>query len=106
MKLVLVIVSSYAADDVISALNNSGFRVTVAATAGGFLQRGNASIFAFVADDQVEQVMEIVARTAKPPPEPRFHRPGLGTRHIGRATVFVLNVEHVEAIPGVPVQPR
>ncbi len=103
MKLILAIVNSQDSDKLLAALARDGFRVTTAASAGGFLQRGNTTMLAIVDDDQIDRVTQIIQTVCGPPPQPRFYRPGLGTRNIGRATIFVLDVEHFESISGAPL---
>jgi uncharacterized protein YaaQ len=104
MKLILAVVNSQDADNLIAALTGRGLRVTTAASAGGFLLRGNTTMFVVVENDRIDEVMQIIEGVCNPPPEPIFYRSGLGTRHIGRATAFVLDIEQFEYVPGLPLQ--
>ncbi len=122
MKLVVTIVQDDDADDVLEALTAAEFRATRLASTGGFLRQGNTTIIVGVPDEVVDQVIEIIAQhtqnrtaganTAAPnnPPGKSNSRsdkaaspldfltgamPRIAT---GRATVFVLNLEHFERV--------
>ncbi len=96
MKLLFSVVNSQDAGNLARALVKAGFRVTMMSSAGGFLRRGNTSFLIVTEDERVEEAMKIIADTCNPPPEGPFYIPGLGTRHIGAATVMVLDVEKME----------
>lgn len=46
--------------DVVNALINAEFRITKLATSGGFLRRGNTTLFSCVEDKDVDKAIEIV----------------------------------------------
>ncbi|HEY65945.1 MAG TPA: hypothetical protein G4O02_15390 [Caldilineae bacterium] len=96
MKLLLSIVNSKDAGNLARNLVKAGFRVTMMSSAGGFLRRGNTTFLIVTEDERVDEAMKIIAETCNPPPEGPFYIPGLGTRHIGAATVMVLEVERAE----------
>lgn len=105
-KLLVIITSNDDADVLIRKLVDRGYPATKVSSTGGFLRRGNSTIFSGVDADDVDNVMAIIraecrARTevvpipALPlpdtmvPPEPRRIR-------VGGAIVFVLPVERFE----------
>ena len=46
--------------DVVNALINENFRITKLATSGGFLRRGNTTLFSCVDDNDVDKAINIV----------------------------------------------
>lgn len=64
MKLLVFVTESVHADLAIDALIDQNFRVTRLATTGGFLRRGNTTLLVGVDEEQVDQAMAIVRRTA------------------------------------------
>ena len=55
-----IIVRSDNEDDVEDALLKENFRITKLATSGGFLKRGNTTLFSCVNDDEVDKAIEII----------------------------------------------
>ena len=109
MKLIIAIVQDEDAARLVSNLMNEGYSVTKLATTGGFLRVGNTTIFCGVKDEQVDEVLTIIREgspsrvqyvTPLPPVmEPgEVHIPTPIEKHVGGATVFVLNVEHFEKV--------
>ncbi len=96
MKLILAIVHNEDTDALLRALAERGFRPTIAASAGGFLRWSNTTLGITADDERVDEVLAVIQTTCHVPAEPRIYVPGLGTRHIGAATVFVLDVERHE----------
>jgi len=84
VKLMMVILNDSDADDVISRLIESEYRVTRIASTGGFLRRGNTTLFVGTESDTIEGALEIIKQASADPSQP-------GQR---RATVFVLDVDH------------
>ena len=82
MKLIIAIVRDRDADPVSRALTSKDFRVTLIASTGGFLRRGNSSLFIGVEDEKVEEALEVVRTNLEPPDNPDQKR----------ATIFVINV--------------
>ncbi|OJX46094.1 MAG: hypothetical protein BGO78_04200 [Chloroflexi bacterium 44-23] len=82
MKMIIAIVRDRDADPVSHALTSQNFRVTLTASTGGFLRRGNSSLFMGVEDDKVEEALQIIRSNLEPADEPEQKR----------ATIFVLNV--------------
>lgn len=82
MKLIIAIVRDRDADPVSRALTSKDFRVTLIASTGGFLRRGNSSLFIGVEDEKVEEALGVVRTNLEPPDNPDQKR----------ATIFVINV--------------
>lgn len=103
MKLIMAIVSSDDAREVLERLTKAGYRATVISTTGGFLREGNTTIFLGVEDARVAQAIEIVRtvcrrRTQWVSPLPTLEGPGLEMAEpievsVGGAVLFVMNVE-------------
>lgn len=109
MKLLMAIVNSDDSRNVLDRLSRRGFAVTVTSTTGGFLRIGNTTIFCGVENDQVDDVLSIIRETCPnrmqfvtplpPVMEPgEVHIPTPVEKHVGGATIFVLDVEHFEKI--------
>jgi len=60
MKMMMVVVPSNNADQVLDALVNSGHTATYAETHGGMLQQSQYSLFIAVKDEQLEEVLDII----------------------------------------------
>ena len=88
MKLLIAVVWDEDAERAVPDLVHHGLRVTRVASTGGFLRRGNTTLFIGVDDDRVQEAIEVLrAASAKGP------LPGAG-----RGAVFVLNVDRFEQI--------
>lgn len=109
MKLVMAIVNSDDSRNVLDRLARRGFALTVTSSTGGFLRIGNTTIFCGVQDDQVEEVLDIIRescpnRLQYVTPLPPVMEPGevnIPTpveKHVGGATIFVLDVDHFEQV--------
>ncbi|OGO43452.1 MAG: hypothetical protein A2Z04_06330 [Chloroflexi bacterium RBG_16_57_9] len=107
MKLIVSIIHSDDAGDLVTALGQAGFQSTIISTTGGFLREGNATVLIGVADEKLEDVLEIIHQNchARPryinplPPivEPgELHLPQPVEVQVGGAIVFVINVERFE----------
>jgi uncharacterized protein YaaQ len=108
-KLVMMIVSDTDADDLMAALVEHHVPATKVGSSGGFLRRGNVTIFSGVEASQVDAVLDIVneicpARTELVPVQtlPFIGDSAFTTEPIevraGGAIVFVLNVERFQRI--------
>jgi uncharacterized protein YaaQ len=93
MKLIIAVVQNEDADDVVDALLEARYRATRLASTGGFLRRGNTTIMLGVQDDQVDDVLDIIKRNAKPRPVA-----GQGDQVQAAATAFVLELEQYERL--------
>lgn len=109
MKLVVAIVHSDDAGRCVSGLTDAGFECTRLNTSGGFLQRGNATLLVGVADEQVDEVIEVLRGRARdraeylnpvpPTAEPaELFVPFPVEVQVGGATVFVVDVARFEKL--------
>ena len=105
-KLIVVITSDDEAEALIEKLIERGYPATKVSSTGGFLRRGNATIFSGVEAGDLENVLAIIrneckARTefipaqALPFPESIYPAEPVQVR-VGGAIVFVLPVERFE----------
>ena len=108
-KLVVMIVSANDGERLMQVLVAEGIPATRIGSAGGFLRRGNTTIFSGVAEGDVEQVLALVRRTCPVRTEmapvqtlPMVGAAGGSSRPVevrtGGAVVFVLDVERFERI--------
>lgn len=84
MKMIIAIIRDNDNDSVSQGLITSGFRVTRIASTGGFLRRGSTTLIIGVADDKVDEAIQVIKDHTLPSEDPNTKR----------ATLFVLNVEH------------
>jgi uncharacterized protein YaaQ len=107
MKMVMAIVHIDDAGPVVKALSQAGYGVTHVKSAGGFLRKQNATVFAGVPDRDVDRVLEIMrekchSRTEQISPLPPVVEPGEVYMpypmevEVGGATIFVLDVTRFE----------
>jgi len=105
-KLIVVITSDDDAEELIRKLVERGYPATKVSSTGGFLRRGNATIFSGVEASDLDNVMviirdhcqartEYVPRQALPFPESIYPAEPVQVR-VGGAIVFVLPVERFE----------
>ena len=105
-KLLIVIASDSDADSLIQKLVQRGYPATKVSSTGGFLRRGNATIFSGVDAEDVDNVIAIIrrecqARTeflpaqALPFPESIYPAEPVEVR-TGGAIVFVVSVQRFE----------
>lgn len=60
MKLMYIIVRQDNEVDVVNALIKENYRITKLATSGGFLRRGNTTLFSCCQDDEVNKAINII----------------------------------------------
>ena len=65
MKMIMAIVSGDDSSAVSAALTKARYSVTKLATTGGFLMSGNTTFLIGVNDDQVQDVIDIIAKHSK-----------------------------------------
>ena len=87
MKLIIAIVRDSDDRQVLESLVSHNYRVTRVASTGGFLKRGNVTLFIGVEADQVQTVLDLVREACATPDPGQF-----------RATVFVVDAPHFEQI--------
>jgi len=109
MKLIMAIVSSDDAQNVIKSLTQEGFLITKLATTGGFLMSGNVTIMTGVDDNRVDDAINIIRETSKSRSQSvptisesssigGFLNAPLVEVTVGGATIFVLPVDRFEKI--------
>ncbi|HRW05723.1 MAG TPA: cyclic-di-AMP receptor [Caldilineaceae bacterium] len=109
MKMIMAIVNNDDSRNTIDRLARRGYSVTTMSSSGGFLRVGNTTFLCGVADEKVEDVIAIIrescpSRIQYVTPLPHVMEPGEVNipqpveKHMGGATIFVLNVEHFEKI--------
>lgn len=109
MKMIMAIVNNDDNRNVIDRLARRGFSVTTISSSGGFLRVGNTTFLCGVEDNKVEEVISIIrescpSRIQYVTPLPPVMEPGEVNipspveKHVGGATIFVLNVEHFEKV--------
>jgi uncharacterized protein YaaQ len=87
MKMIIAIIQDHDTEPVSRALTSMNFRVTQIASTGGFLRRGSSTLLTGVADDQVDQALQLIRDTCSIQSDTSQKR----------ATIFVLNVaRHVQ----------
>ncbi len=84
MKMIIAIVRDRDTNPVSTALTSAEFRVTHIASTGGFLRRGNSTLFIGVDDEKVDVALDVIRTNLEPADDPEQKR----------ATIFVLNVNH------------
>jgi len=105
-KLVIIIASEPDVERLMPLLVERGLPATKVSSSGGFLRRGNATIFSGVEQERVGEILELVRREcqsrtemipaqALPFPEVSLPTAPVEVR-VGGAIVFVLSVEHFE----------
>jgi uncharacterized protein YaaQ len=83
MKMIIAILRDADNDPVSHALTSANFRVTTIASTGGFLKRGQTTLFVGTEDDQVDSVVGIIKKNCAAPTETNQKR----------GIIFVLNVD-------------
>ncbi len=83
MKMIIAILRDVDSDPVSHSLTSASYRVTVIASTGGFLRRGNTTLLIGTEDEKVDKALEIIRQSCTPPSNP-------GDK---RATIFVLKVD-------------
>lgn len=108
-KLVMMVVSDTDADTLMSALVERQLPATKVGSTGGFLRRGNVTIFSGVTEDRVDEVLGIVSEICHARKEfvPVQTLPFIGDAafaaepievRVGGAIVFVLDVDRFKRI--------
>ena len=103
MKLVVGIVNSDDANELISEMTKASFQVTKLSTSGGFLRMGNVTVLIGVEDSKLDELLSIFKeccsrRTEMVSTAPTFLGEGYVSASpvavtIGGATIFVLDAE-------------
>jgi len=108
MKLIMAIVNSDDAQNVIRSLTQEGFLITKLATTGGFLMAGNVTIMTGVDDNRVDDAINIIRETSKSRSQTvsmlsdsaigGLMNTPLVEVTVGGATIFVMPVDRFEKI--------
>jgi uncharacterized protein YaaQ len=109
MKLIIAVVNNDNSRNLLEQLGRQGFSATVTSSAGGFLKVSNSTIFCGVDDDELADALTVIREnctsrvqyvTPLPPVmEPgEMHIPTPVEKHVGGATIFVMDVEHFEKV--------
>lgn len=106
MKMIMAIISSEDADDLVYELNQHSFFVTKLSTVGGFLKKKSTTLMLGVDDDRVDDAITIIKKMSgqrqqivyTPPTMQGTNYPSVNINipmnvQVGGATIFVLNVE-------------
>ena len=83
MKLIIAILRDTDNDPVSHALTSADYRVTCVASTGGFLRRGQSTLFIGVEDEEVDKAVDIIRKNVSPTSDP-------GTK---KAIIFVVKVD-------------
>ncbi|MFO7636871.1 MAG: cyclic-di-AMP receptor [Clostridia bacterium] len=107
MKLIFAIVHDEDELEVMRSLNEEGFGVTKLCSSGGFLRAGNTTLLVGVADEKVQEAIDIIKAKSKSrtkiinssstPIMNTTIMPGYPVEvKVGGATIFVVDVERSE----------
>ena len=107
MKLVLAIINSDDANDVVNNLMQKRYSVTRLATTGGFLKTGNTTIIVGVDEEKVQTVIDLIRELCHSRKEmiPAATDVSYGYYPtmpvevtVGGATIFVVDIERFERV--------
>ena len=108
MKLIIAIVQDEDASRLVNQLMKNGYGVTKLATTGGFLMVGNTTFLIGTDDDRASNAIDILKEhcTTRKQYASSTSSFGIGMKHmapleevnVGGATIFVLDVDHMEKI--------
>jgi uncharacterized protein YaaQ len=108
MKLLLSVIQHEDEDVLIEALGAAGIGATRIGTSGGFLRASNVTLMIAVDDERITDVLELMKKYCKrrfkhlhplmPSMEARERFMTTVPIEVGGATVFILNLEHIEKI--------
>lgn len=102
MKLVIAIVHSDDASDVLGEISRAGFGATKLSTTGGFMRAGNTTLLIGVDEEKTDEVIALIGKRAKTHKQ-LTQVPQFGNEHnpltmpievtVGGATIFVVDVD-------------
>lgn len=104
MKMVMAVVPSSNAEDVLDALINNGYTATYAQTKGGMLRQSQYSLFIAVNKDKLQEVLDIIKNSCRTQVKmstfPADDEESIGTSPIiadlGGAIAFVWDIDQIE----------
>ena len=88
MKMIIALIRDEDRENVSVALLEVGFRVTRIASTGGFLRRGSTTLMVGVAEEKLEEAIQIIRTNCMAEVE----------AGLKRATLFVINVSSFEQV--------
>ena len=102
MKMVMAVVPSSNAEDVLDALVNRGYTATYAQTKGGMLRQSQYSLFIAVNQEKLEEVLNIIKNSCRtqvkmstlPADDEKAVGPVLAD--LGGAIAFVWDIDQIE----------
>lgn len=103
MKMVMVVVPSNTAEDVLDALVNHGHTATYAETHGGMLRQSQYSLFIVVKKEQLQEVLNIIKENCRTQVQMNTRSPensetrGVSpvTAELGGAIAFIWDIDQV-----------
>ncbi len=103
MKMVMVVVPSNTAEDVLDALVNHGHTATYAETHGGMLRQSQYSLFIVVKKEQLQEVLNIIKDNCRTQVQMSTRSPensgttGVSpvTAELGGAIAFIWDIDQV-----------
>ncbi len=109
MKMIMAVITTEDSNSLLDRLIRRGFAATATSSTGGYRHANNVTVFCGVEDDDVAEVLTIFREncpsriqyvTPLPPVmEPgEMHIPTPVEKHMGGATIFVMDVGHFEQI--------
>jgi uncharacterized protein YaaQ len=104
MKMVMVVLPSNNAEQVLNALINAGHTATYAETHGGMLRQSQNSLFIAVKKEQLEEILTLIRDNCRTRVEmntrPSEDQISLGskpvTADLGGAVAFIWDIERIE----------
>ena len=85
MQMILAIVAQEHSDKLMQALTDWSYRATLISTTGGFLRRGNATVFIGARSERVNSIVDQIRQVCK-----------MNETSDPVATIFVLDISHFE----------
>ena len=106
MKMLMVVVPSNTAEDVLDALVNAGHTATYANTQGGMLRQSQYSLFIALKKEQVDEVLDIIRKhcrtqiemDTRPTKEKTYEERRPVTADLGGAVAFVWDLDRLETL--------
>ena len=104
MKMVMVVLPSNNAEQVLDALINAGHTATYAETHGGMLRQSQNSLFIAVKKEQLEEILAIIRDNCRTRVEMSTHQvqdhaptgSSQVTADLGGAVAFIWDIEQIE----------
>ncbi len=108
MKFVVAVVHDYDAANLVRAMIDRGFRVTLLDSTGGFLRSGNTTLLCGVEPERIPELLRIIDQTCEERVETvrfsgesdfeEWYPPDSRTVIVGGANVFILDIDRFERV--------